>query len=131
MSLNEIGFLFFGGLKASQNVCKIRDQTRQLKIKTAELKAKYMSLANNIASLDETFKTEYWAKYDEINTLTAQIDVTRDTFKGMLLSMQIGGVLLITFIFLLLVLKQFDLIGPIVEILTWPFRQIINLFKKK
>lgn len=117
-----------GGVEAQLHSQQLRDNAKKINEQSQKLKDTYNNIISGIATLDETIKQEILDSYDNIRQLSAQIDVSHQEYKKAYRNIQIGGIFLVSLIFILLVLKEYGLLAVLWELIKWPFVQIASLF---
>jgi hypothetical protein len=128
-ALMFIGPAIWNGYEAGTSVCDIQKKTIDLQNKTAEMKTQFQDILNNAIIQTAEINKFFDNSYNEIDRLNSELNVHKKEYRDSMRKIQIVGVFLISYVFLLLVLKEFDLFQPLFEILLWPFKQILNLFK--
>ncbi len=128
--MQELAFVLTGGYYAAKHAQDIRDATKKLKQKTEDMRALYSSIEKEESESIANYKQNFFLIYEQIVQINAQIKDSKNKFRDVMRSMQIGAVIIISVVVFLLILKQYDLLGPLMEILLWPFKQIKNLFNK-
>jgi peptidoglycan hydrolase CwlO-like protein len=124
-----VGPAIGSGVQAGKSQCNIQKNTIELQKKTAEMKTQFQDLLKNAIIQTNEINKFFDDTYSEIDRLNSELNVHKKEYRDNMRNIQIAGIFLVSFVFLLLVLKEFDLMQPIWEILVWPFKQILNLFK--
>lgn len=119
------------GINAGKQICVIQDKTKTLKENTDKLKEQYDELLRKTDITSQEIDNFNEQQLEEIKRNIITIDLLKTQYRNNLKSIQIYGIIFICIIFLLLLLKQFNLLEPLGNIFLWPFQQIINLFRTK
>ena len=117
----------FAGAEAAAKASCLRAQAEDLKKKAADYKNQWNSLAAGQKEWDELLKDQTFQYLDEMNKISAQMRLMRASFQRSYKQIQYIGIIFVTTIFFLLLLKTFGLLGPLGQVLAWPF---VTLFHK-
>lgn len=124
------GLIISGGAHAQISCQRMRDQTKKVNEQTEKIKQQYDNIITGVQEINADLIADIQETYDNIKQLSDQIEVSHNEYKQAYRNIQIGGIFLVSLIFLLLVLKEYGLLSVIWELIKWPFLQIANLFSK-
>lgn len=116
------GMVGSSGYNATVSSDKIRDAIASVKVQTADWQKKYTDVINAEYVLDAAIQGEIIQSLDTYITLKATIQLEKDNYNAEYKKIQIVGIVFITIIFFLLLLKQFGLFQSLWETLTFPER---------
>ena len=126
-NLPGIGELMIGGsaissgaMAAAQAAC-LRAQAKVLQEQAQKYKEEWSTLAQAKLQIEAGAEANSFQILDQMNTISAQMRLMRNAYQKSFKQVQYIGIICVTIIFFLLLLKTFNLLGPIGEILAWPF----------
>jgi len=124
-----IGILMLGGaivspgIDAATSSQNISDQIDGVVSQTQKYKDAFNSVITNEMKLDDKIKTDITNMIDERGKLLAGINMEREKFQVKTKTIQLFGVIFITYIFFLLLMKQFGIKDIIKNVFSAPFRK--------
>jgi hypothetical protein len=122
----NIGKAGYDGDKSSANLRKqisdVEDQTRQWT-------NKYNELGKADSKIDQDFIDATTNSLSKYSQLQAELKLESENFEKQYRIIQETGVIIISIVFFLLVLKQLGLFGPIWQAITIPERYVIQKIK--
>jgi len=126
--LGNLGTAGYNGAVSSDN---LRKQISEVQDQTRQWTNKYNELGKKGATIDQAFIDATTNSLEKYNQLQAEIKLESDEFNKQYKILQETGVILLSVVFFLLVLKQLGLFGPLWHFITIPERYIIQKIKKK
>ena len=126
--LGNIGTAGYKGVVSTDN---LRKQISEVQNQTRQWTNKYNELGKAGVTIDQDFIDATTNSLEKYNQLQAEIKSESDNFSKQYKILQETGVILLSVVFFLLVLKQLDLFGPLWHVITIPERYIIQKIKKK
>ena len=94
--------------------------------KISDIQDKYATILGDITKVDQNILTEIQTSCDTITELKKTIKVAADDFNDSFKLVQFGGVIIITIVFFLLLLKYYGLLGYLN-----PFAPLMMVFNSK
>lgn len=120
------------GYQSDKSASALRSHIAEVKQETQDWKDKYNKILDVDYSLDANMVQGIKDTLDNYSKLQARISIERANYSNQYRQLQIVGIIFIVVIFFLLLLKQFGLLGPLWDILTYPERWAWNvIFGKK
>jgi hypothetical protein len=104
----------------------LRKQITDMNSKISDIQDKYATILGDITKVDQNILTEIQKNYDTITELKKTIKVAADDFNDSFKLVQLGGVIIITIVFFLLLLKYYGLLGYLN-----PFAPLMMVFSSK
>ena len=100
----------------------LRKQISDMNDKIATVQEKYSTIMSDITKVDQDIITEIQDNFTIIKQLKAQTKVAADDFNASFKLLQLGGVIIITIVFFLLLLKYYGMLhylnpfGPFIQL---------------
>lgn len=104
----------------------LRKQISDMNNNISDVQDKYASILGDITKVDQDIITELTNNFDTIAEQKKSIKVAADQFNDSFKLMQLGGVIIITIVFFLLLLKYYGLLGYLN-----PFAPLMMVFSSK
>jgi predicted PurR-regulated permease PerM len=117
------------GYESATQSNNLRDQIQQVKDNNESIKEKYQKLTSDITNQNVELQSEITKCMDKYITLSNAIKAAQDDFQTKFKALQMAGLIIIIFIFFILLLKQFNLIEPINQVLEYPFIKLWELIR--
>ena len=114
--------IFRSATECSAKGDALKKQISDMNDKIAAVQEKYSSIMGDIASVDQNIITEIQANFTTIDKTKDQIKVTAASFNDSFKLMQLGGIIIITIVFFLLLLKYYGMLhylnpfGPFIQL---------------
>ena len=115
---------------ASTNANNLQQQIQVLNQINENTTNQMNDIIKNMYSTDYTLKDKYDKMFTEYNKLKITIEQTTSEFSDHLRQIQLYGIYFIVVVFFLLLLKNFDLLKPFMEVIMYPFTYTYNLIIK-
>lgn len=113
-------------VQAGVNMSKIRGEISGAQDNLNTLKSKWATVMTQEGELAGTIQTEISTLFTEIQNSTSNANIIHQEFRNQTKQIQLIGISLIFFIFILLLLKHYDLFDTIDSIILYP----ISFYKK-
>lgn len=123
MELGVAVNIFKSATECAEKGDNLRNQIQDMNNKISDIQEKYTTILSDITKVDQNILNEITDNFDTINQLKAKTKVAADQFNDSFKLMQLGGVIIITIVFFLLLLKYYGLLGYLN-----PFAPIIAVF---
>lgn len=124
--LGMLGTIGSSGIKAQLSAQNIRDSIGTVEETTRDWQAAYQKLQLNEEKEAEDLKAAIIQLSESYGGLQTKLDLERTVHAAQLRTIQLIGIIFITIIFLLLLLKQFNLLGPLIHAIGAPERWLWN-----
>ena len=114
--------IFRSATECNEKGDALRKQILDMNNKISDIQDKYSTIMGDIASVDQNIITEIQANIKIIDQLKAQIKLKAASFNDSFKLMQLGGVIIITIVFFLLLLKYYGMLhylnpfGPFIQL---------------
>ena len=118
------------GAQAAAKAGCLRAQAKDLEKKAEDYKSQWLSIDAAIANLTNKAKSQSFKMLDEMQSVSANMGLMRESFNNSFKQVQMIGIFAIVFVFLLLLMKNFGLLGPLGHVLAWPFVTFYHAIKK-
>ena len=99
--------LFTSGINNMNDAKALRDKITKLQATNATAKAQYAQITADITALDQTIVDNLKKCNDDYNQLQSEIADAQFTFNQSFKRMQLVGIIILIFVFILFVLKYF------------------------
>lgn len=103
--------VFRSATECAEKGDNLRTQILDMNNKISDIQNKYATILGDITKVDQNILNEIQENFDTINQLKAKTKVAADQFNDSFKFMQLGGVIIITIVFFLLLLKYYGLLG--------------------
>ncbi len=134
------GMAVIGGIGMADNIVKagvdgcvtannLRRQIADVDDQTRQWTNKYNELGKAASKIDQDFIDATTNSLSKYSQLQAELKLESDNFEKQYRIIQKTGIIAISIVFFLLVLKELGLFGPIWQIITIPERYIIQKIK--
>lgn len=114
------------GVNASKQSKNIRDQISDVEGESKKWEDRYTTIMRNDYRIEAEDTNYIRSLVENYNVLANQIKVQRDAYNVTFKKIQLWGIIFVTSIFFMLLLKQFKLLGPLLEIIEMPFKYTWN-----
>ena len=118
------------GVQAARKAGCLRAQARDLEKKAEDYKSQWLSIDGAIANLTDEATSKTFKMLDEMQSVSANMSLMRESFNNSFKQVQMIGIFVIVFVFFLMLLKNFGLLGPLGHVLVWPFVTFYHAIKK-
>ena len=123
--------LIRSGNVTNTSVYKLKSNIDKLNDINDKMNEKLKKANNDIIDLTQEEKDEYESLIRQYQNLHNNINDTKIEFSSNLRKIQINGIFFIVIVFFLLILKQFNLLDPLIYVILYPFTYIFSFFTKK
>jgi len=120
------GSIISSGFTAGLQASCIREQAKTLEALSEEYKNGWASLEKAQEALKDGVQSDNYKLLDNMNQLSAQMRLNRESYKQTYKQIQLVGIITIVIVFFLLFLKTFNLLTPLGLILSSPFRYVFS-----
>lgn len=121
-----VGMIGSSGYESGVSADLLRKQINDVDEITKNWQNKYNSMIQNQMALDDSIQTSMIEALDNYTKYQASIKLERDNFNEQYKKLQIFGVIFVATIFILLLLKQTELLKPLWNFITTPERKLYN-----
>jgi hypothetical protein len=119
--------LYYASKNSGDDSGKLRESIRQMNKKIQDYTNNYKKLLTDIAQQKVIITDEIQSDIVEINTYSQKIRFLKTSHDIIYRNMQISGIIFISTIGLLLILKLFGYYDMLNEILLYPFKKVYNM----
>lgn len=116
------GMVIAPGANCQVSLDKIKDQTKQAKEHYDSLEKQWNAVFQQETALNDKITNDILDQFEKMNTCIAQANQSHRDFVNTTKRIQYMGIIMVTFIFFLLLMRQLDMFETIKDILMSPFR---------
>jgi hypothetical protein len=117
------------GVQAGVNMNNLRKSIDDANTNYNDLDTKWKAVFNKQAVLDQKMKDDIITTFTNINDSISKANVSHQAVKDQCKYIQQLGIIMILFVFILLLLKHFDLFDTLNSIVLYPFTFYKNMYK--
>ena len=114
------------GYDAEQSSKELRIQIAAVQQKSIEWEDKYAEIMKADYVIEAGNVSIIKGILNQYNILANQIKVEKANYNVIFKKIQLWGIIFVTSIFFLLLLKQFGLLGPLKKVIMMPFKYLFN-----